>query len=485
MLDTSTTIVVSVCSVVAALAIVICAASLAVALPWWPKRSRYRSRSAVGTRRHVSPVDILVRAVEALAITSTSPPTSSARSRDASNRCSGFAENQALPLRFQPEKLYGTVGRRSPQSSFSSLQSASVHRGSMVEALSPYLSTANQVMTKDGFLAPIAMRIRSGSTSLLHELSRGDYENLNPTLPIPVFLSMEKPQPESDTTSVLKISKPTALEQASRSSAGSPITILHEVETIKVPSKDTLDAMWIERRRKSLVNTRRTTLCTPIRNELGASLSELASIMGTHVSKSTHNSPSRMRALSSATGTPRHTTPSKQNFPSPLFTPAETPGGIINYRVFIDATGKHNLTVRLHLYSGVNIPSEKPWKNSNYLVKAALIGFKSHFVKTSGSVTAAAGSPRFSAGSSSVLDFVVDCGVPFNQSEEKVRLQLMIIEFSGRKPGDKSVVVATNEYTFSHQTLMGKSTLSTEASWKRCQPSIEVGDWNIINNIYF
>ncbi|VDM33845.1 unnamed protein product [Hydatigera taeniaeformis] len=184
--------------------------------------------------------------------------------------------------------------------------------------------------------------------------------------------------------------------------------------------------------------------------------------------------PERKRTLSSTAATPIATPPLPQYSPAPRFTTAEAPGGTINYRVFIDATGKDNLTVRVHLYYATNLPAIKPWKNSNYIVKAALIGFKSHFVQTSGVVTAVCGSPRFSEGHPSVLDFVLDCGMPFNKSEEEVQLRLMIIEFSGRKPGEKALLVATKEYRFSHHTLRGKSTLSTDLSWERCKPCIDV-----------
>uniref|UniRef100_A0A5K3EK30 C2 domain-containing protein n=1 Tax=Mesocestoides corti TaxID=53468 RepID=A0A5K3EK30_MESCO len=463
MLDSGTTLLLSICVTLAAVAAIICAASLAVASPWWPHRRRHNK----------TPMGVVYRTIKALAIISPSGPT---RHRDSTHRCSVFAESHSLPLRFQHEKLYGSTipHRSSSRSSISSLYSPnapSVHRGSIGEMG----AASNKVTTVGGYLAPPAMRQRSGSTSLLHDIARRGFEGLTTVPPIPAFMSTVKPQPDS-----FLADAPTALHNLRSPPGNESHSSIESWTTLQTsePKKAADVDPETQERRKSLHKARRKTLCSlpqkSVANELGTSLSELASILGTQVSKSSHTSPSRMRNVSSTIRAPSCILPTLSFSGDPAFSVAEAPGGTINYRVFIDATGKDNLAVRVHLYSASNLPSERPWKNSNYVVKAALIGFKSHFVQTSGPVTAACGSPRFSEGNPSVLDFVLDCGMPFNKSDEEIILNLMIIEFAGRKLGDKSVVVATTEYKFSHLTLNGKSTLSTDIRWERCRPSIDV-----------
>ncbi|KAL5105464.1 hypothetical protein TcWFU_004959 [Taenia crassiceps] len=435
MVNSAATVILVICITLATIAAFICAATLAVSSPWWPQRKRTRHG-----KMSTSPVNFLRRAIETFSLTS---PQTVPRTRDTSRRSSIFAEIQSLPLRSHPEKFYGATSPHhvSTRSSICSFQASPV-------ADSPQVG--NTITTIGGFLAPPTKRPRSGSTSLLHDLAKESYDGM---LPIPALMSTTTTQ--SDTVQ-----------------GGAVLTqpIASKVESVTAE------------RRKSLRAARRTTLGSlspkPIKNEMGASLSELISILGTQVSRSTHTSPLRKRTLSSAAATPIATPPLPRISPIPRFTTAEAPGGTINYRVFIDATGKNNLTVRVHLYYATNLPATKPWKNSNYIVKAALIGFKSHFVQTSGVVTAVCGSPRFSEGHPSVLDFVLDCGMPFNKSEEAVQLQLMIVEFSGRKPGEKALLVATKEYRFNHHTLRGKSTLSTDISWERCKPCIDVYQLN-------
>ncbi|KAM3177757.1 hypothetical protein ACTXT7_003914 [Hymenolepis weldensis] len=437
MLDGVTVIVLSICIAFAAFAAFICAATLAVASPWWPQRKRAKySRSS--NKVSISPVNLLCSTIEAFALTS---PHSAPRNRDVSRRSSVLAESQSLPLRFQPERLYGSTSphHSSIRSSFCSFSGALVGEQS-----------GAGVTTIGGYLAPPTLRPRSGSTSILNDLAKGGYESMSP---IPVFMSTINAQPEAlgDALNPPKV----------------------------IPSKIDSDTAI---RRKSLITARRTTLGSltpkPLVSELGASMTELVSILGTQVSRSTHNSPSKKCTLSSAAITPIATPPMSRVTPVNYFTKAEAPGGTINYRIFIDATGKRNLTVRVHLYYATNLPAVKPWKNSNYIVKAELIGFKSHFVQTSGAVTASCGSPQFSEGNPSVLDFVIDCGMPFNKSKEDVQLKLSIIEFSGRKPNDKSLLVASKEFQFSHHTLKGKSTLSTDINWERCKPCIDVYQLN-------
>nr|CDS34563.2 hypothetical transcript [Hymenolepis microstoma] len=426
MVDSVTAIVLSICIALAAIAAFICLATLAVASPWWPQRKRTRySRS--NSKVSISPANLLCRTIETFALTS---PHSAPRNRDFSKRSSVLAESQSLPLRFQPERLYGATSPHysSFRSSFSSFSGASVGEQS-----------GAGITTIGGYLAPPTLRPRSESTSIINDLAKGGYESISP---IPAFMSTINAQPEAQ---VYALNPPKF-----------------------VPTKTDSDTAV---RRKSLITARRTTLGSlspkPIVNELGASMTELVSILGTQVSRSTQNSPSRKRTASSAALTPITTPPLSRISPVSYFTTAEAPGGTINYRIFIDATGKRNLTVRVHLYSASNLPAVRPWKNSNYIVKAELIGFKSHFVQTSGAVTASCGSPRFSEGNQSVLDFVMDCGMPFNKSEENIQLKLSIIEFSGRKPGEKSLLVASKEYQFNHHTLKGKSTLSTDINWER------------------
>ncbi|KAL5967314.1 hypothetical protein TSMEX_004952 [Taenia solium] len=435
MINSVTTVILVICITLATIAAFICAATLAVSSPWWPQRKRTRHGHASG-KTSTSLVNFLRRAIETFSLTS---PQTIPRTRDTSRRSSNFAEIQSLPLRSQPERFYGATSphHASARSSICSSQASPVGDSPQV---------GSTVTTIGGFLAPPTRRPRSGSTSLLHDLAKGGYDRMSP---IPALLS-------------------TANAQSDTVQGGSAST---------QPIGSKADSVTAERR-KSLRVARRTTLGSlspkPIKNEMGASLSELISILGTQVSRSTHTSPSRKRTLSSTTATPIATPPLSQISPISRFTTAEAPGGTINYRVFIDATGKNNLTVRVHLYYATNLPATKPWKNSNYIVRAALIGFKSHFVQTSGVVTAVCGSPRFSEGHPSVLDFVLDCGMPFNKSEEEVQLRLMVIEFSGRKPGEKALLVATKEYRFSHHTMRGKSTLSTDISWERCKPCIDV-----------
>ncbi|VDN98789.1 unnamed protein product [Rodentolepis nana] len=433
MVDSVTAIVLSICIALAALAAFICVATLAVASPWWPQKKRIRySRS--NAKATISPVNLLCRTIETFALTS---PHSAPRNRDFSRRSSVLAESQSLPLRFQPERLYGATSPHysSFRSSFSSFSGAPVCEQS-----------GAGVTTIGGYLAPPTLRPRSGSTSIINDLAKGGYESISP---IPAFMSTINAQAEAQVY------------------ASNPPRF--------IPTKVDSDTAI---RRKSLITARRTTLGSlspkPIVNELGASMTELVSILGTQVSRSTQNSPSRKRTASSVAITPIATPPLSRLSPVNYFTTAEAPGGTINYRIFIDATGKRSLTVRVHLYRATNLPAVRPWKNSNYMVKAELIGFKSHFVQTSGVVTASCGSPRFSEGNPSVLDFVMDCGMPFNKSEENILLKLSIIEFSGRKPGEKSLLVASKEYQFNHHTLKGKSTLSADINWERCKACIDV-----------
>ncbi|KAM7542469.1 hypothetical protein Aperf_G00000005235 [Anoplocephala perfoliata] len=431
MIDTATAIILSICIVLAALAAFICAATLAVASPWWPQRKRMRHPRS-SSRASISPVNFLSRTIEAFALTS---PRAASRNRNGSRSSSIFAESQSLPLRFYPERLYGsTSSHHSPtRSSFS----ANTRRD----------QTGLGVTTIGGFLAPPIMRPRAGSTSVLHDLAKGSYED---KFLLPASTSSLPAQPE------------TPIDELSSTKAA-------------LAKGDSDTAM----RRKSLIKARRTTLGTlspkPFMSELGASMSGLVSVLGLQMSRSTQNSPLRNRASLSATVT-RGTSPTISRIPpvSCCFTKTDAPGGTMNYRIFIDATGKNNLTVRVHLYYATNLPTARPWKNSNYIVKAELIGFKSHFVQTSGVVTASCGSPQFFKGNPSVLDFVIDCGMPFNKSEEDVRLKLSIIEFTGRKPGEKSLLVATKEYQFNHHTLKGKSTISTEINCERCKSCTDV-----------
>nr|CDS22133.1 hypothetical protein EgrG_000055300 [Echinococcus granulosus] len=433
-----TSVIFVICITLAAIAVFICAATLAVSSPWWPQRKRTRHGHA--SNKITSSVIFLRRVIETFSLTS---PKTSSRTPDTSRRSSIFAGIQSLPLRSHSEKFYGATNpHHAPtRPSISSYQTSSVGESLQVESA---------VKTIGGFLAPPTKRPRSGSTSLLHDLAKGSYDGLSP---IPALISTVNAQPDAVQADPASIQ----------------------------PIKGKVDSATVERR-KSLRAARRITLgsLSPklIKNEMGASLSELISILDTQVSRSTHTSPSRKRTHSLTVATPIVTPPPSQISPIPRFTAAEAPGGTINYRVFIDATGRNNLTVRVHLYYATNLPAIKPWKNSNYIVKAALIGFKSHFVQTSGVVTAACGSPRFSEGHPSVLDFVLDCGMPYNKSEEEVQLRLMVIEFSGRKPGEKALLVATKEYRFNHHTLRGKSTLSIDVSWERCKPCIDVYQLN-------
>lgn len=433
MVDTVTAVALAICIVIAAFAALICAATLAVASPWWPQRKRPRCSSS-NSKASTSPVDLLSRTIEAFALMS---PRAVPRNRNISRRSSIFAESQSLPLRFYPEKLYGSTSSHhsSTRSSFCSISETTGED-----------QTGIGVTTIGGFLAPPIMRPRSGSTSILHDLAKDGYENMPP---IPAFMSTITAQPETAT------------------SALSPAKV--------APAKIDPDT---DVRRKSLIANRRTTLGSlspkPLLSELGASMSELVTFLGAQVSRSTHDSPLRKSANSSATVTPATSPTISRISPANCFTTAEAPGGTINCRIFIDATGKNNLTVRVHLYYATNLPAVRPWKNSNYVIKAELIGFKSHFSQTSGVVTASCGSPRFSKGNPSVLDFFIDCGMPFNKSEEDIQLKFSIIEFTGRKPDEKSLLVATKEYRFNYHTLKGKATISTDINWERCKPCIDV-----------
>ena len=443
MIDAITATVLALCIVMVVCATFICAATIAVASPWWPhsRRSRYRSSSG-----KIHPGSVLCRTIEAFALTS---PHTVPRARDISRRNSTLEDNQSLPLRFQPERLYGSLSPHNTSARSSITSFSHVDGG----------SSRKTITTIGGFLAPPNMRPRSGSTSLLHDLAKQEYKEISP---IPAFMMTVNTQP---------LQQQPQQPQQDHLQLPQPTTERCHPQT--------------QERRKSLRIARRTTLGSlsprPITNELGASLTELVSMLGTQVSRSTHNSPSSRWKHSL---TPTTTPPMSQLSPLARFSIAEAPGGTINCRIFIDATGKDNITARVHLYSAANLPAIRPWKNSNYIVKAALIGFKSHFVQTSGAVTAACGSPRFSEGSPSILDFVLDCGMPFNKSEEEILLKLMIIEFVGRKPGDKAVLVATKEFRFSHHTLKGKSTMSVDINFERCKSCIDVSYYLILINYF-
>ncbi|VDK73586.1 unnamed protein product [Dibothriocephalus latus] len=335
------------------------------------------------------------------------------------------------------------------------------------------------VCTKHGLLAPPTLRPRSGSTSLLHDLAKTNFEGL--TAPVPGFLSVVRPQPSSSkpTEFSLPIDSQTDLQKPSSSAVspcGSEVVEEHECDTkglkqLEVPCDDSIS------RKLSLTYARRTSIAVPQSHnystaELGAGISELVGMMGLQFSKSTHNSP-RKRSLQL---TPIGPGSIPRQLPAPpKFSLREAPGGLLAYRLFIDATGKNNLTVRVHLFAAEHVITQRPWKNANYAVRTELIGFRSHFVQTSGYVTASCGSPRFFQANPSILDFVLDCeGKAFSESNEEMKLLLSVLEFIGRRPSEKSSVVAKREHTFRHETLKGKSTFSTEPRWEHCIPQQEV-----------
>nr|VZI18704.1 unnamed protein product [Spirometra erinaceieuropaei] len=446
------------------------------------KAARFQSKRTFTS----SSVDFLCKVVEGLAI--TSPTVSHNRAREALDRASilATAENQSLPLRFQPETFYGAISpyRRADHShsSISSTESflSTVHRSSMVDMLSPSLHRDSQMIsTKHGFLAPPTIRPRSGSTSLLHDLAKTNYEGL--TTPVPAFMSIIRPQSSTkQIETTLSTESQTDLQRNTFSAnhcASEAVGVLegHEDGDKGARQSDISREDSVSQKRP-VRYPRRTSIAVtqPYSTaELGAGLSELAGMMGLPFSKSTHNSPRKKICLENISNItsflPRH-------LPEPpKFSLKEAPGGLLAYRLFIDATGKHNLTVRVHLFAAENLTTQRPWKNANYAVRTELIGFRSHFVQTSGYVTAACGSPRLFLANPSILDFVLDCGgKSFSESTEEVKLRFSVLEFVGRRPSEKSSVIAKREHTFRQETMKGKSTLPTEPRWEQCTPQQEV-----------
>uniref|UniRef100_A0A0X3PMC5 Uncharacterized protein n=1 Tax=Schistocephalus solidus TaxID=70667 RepID=A0A0X3PMC5_SCHSO len=488
MLDTTSALVVGLAGGFAFLAIIICAASLVVKLPWWGMRQRKISRFQSEKKTFaVTSVDLLCKVIEGLAV--TSPTLHPSRARGAHDRSFllAAAEHQNLPLRFQPDKFYGAISphRRADRShsSISSTESfvSSVHRNSMFDMVSSSLHRDSQnISTKHGFLAPPTIRPRSGSTSLLHDLAKTNYDGL--TTPVPGFLSVIRPQPltkQIETT--LSRESPSDLQKHSSGVATGAFEVFDTLEEQKFESKDGKDTDFpceeSAPQKRPVQYSRRTSIAVAQTQnystaELGVGLFELVGMMGLNFSKSTNNSPQKkcMESISTVTSfIPRY-------LPEPpRFSLKEAPGGLLAYRLFIDATGKHNLTVRVHLFAAKNVITQRPWKNTNYAVRSELIGFRSHFVQTSGYVTTTCGSPQFFQANPSILDFVLDCeGKSFSESNEEVKLRFSILEFISKRPTERSLVIAKREHRFTHETLKGKSTFSTEPRWEQCTPQQEV-----------
>ncbi|VDL89643.1 unnamed protein product [Schistocephalus solidus] len=368
MLDTTSALVVGLAGGFAFLAIIICAASLVVKLPWWGMRQRKISRFQSEKKTFaVTSVDLLCKVIEGLAV--TSPTLHPSRARGAHDRSFllAAAEHQNLPLRFQPDKFYGAISphRRADRShsSISSTESfvSSVHRNSMFDMVSSSLHRDSQnISTKHGFLAPPTIRPRSGSTSLLHDLAKTNYDGL--TTPVPGFLSVIRPQPltkQIETT--LSRESPSDLQKHSSGVATGAFEVFDTLEERKFESKDGKDTDFpceeSAPQKRPVQYSRRTSIAVAQTQnystaELGVGLFELVGMMGLNFSKSTNNSPQKkcMESISTVTSfIPRY-------LPEPpRFSLKEAPGGLLAYRLFIDATGKHNLTVRVHLFAAKNV----------------------------------------------------------------------------------------------------------------------------------